>query len=394
METLRIINARLFDPACGMDHRGDVGMGQGTILEVAEPGGLLQQYALTVDAQGALLCPGFVDIHAHVGGPEVAALSLPADEAGIGRGVTAVGDAGTAGARTLPLWRQHVEKAATQVRAFVNAHPDGISRLPEVWDAPLDVDALAQAAEAHADMICGFKIRATGAFAAVAGISGLTAVKELAARHRLPLMIHLGVEEGEFLPPHWEAFCRAVLETVDSGDVLSHCFTAHAGGCLPEDGRYTVLLAGAVQRGVLLDCAMAIRHCDFSVARRGMAQGFTPHCISTDLTTRNAHTRVFDLSTTMSRFMALGMGLEDVVTAVTRTARRVLGLPAVTLQPGAPAELTLAELRLCEDAAVGGQRGFVFPGMPHEPPFVGAARLVPMGCVAGGAWHAALPELW
>ena len=55
----------------------------------------------------------------------------------------------------------------------------------------------------------------------------------------------------------------------------------------------------------------------FDVGRRAMEDGFPPDTISSDLHALNIDGPVFDLPTTMSKFLNLGMPLEEVISRTT-----------------------------------------------------------------------------
>lgn len=332
-------NARVLDPGRQLDCRADVAVANGRILEVA--GSIAGRAALEVDAAGCLLLPGLADIHAHVGGESVAPLSLPVDEAGLLRGATLLGDAGTAGSRNLERLLAVLDGARTPVAVFLNIHEDGIAVLPQDWRGGLRIEAVREALDRHAGRICGLKAMLSGAFAARVGLEGLKALKQLAAQRGLPLMLHLGAEPDEPLPDGWERFCAELPAILDAGDILSHCYTAKPGGLITPDRRFYPQLRDAVRRGVALDTAVALRHFDFARARQGLDDGFVPRTISTDLTRNNWQRCVFDLPETMSRFLALGMPLPEVAACVTVAPRVLLRRPAVGIRAGERAELTL-----------------------------------------------------
>jgi dihydroorotase len=77
-----------------------------------------------------------------------------------------------------------------------------------------------------------------------------------------------------------------------------------------------------------------------------MQQGFLPDTISSDLNEFTSLTRVFDLPTVMSKFLAIGMTLEQVVERVTVKPAQIFnyGLSLGTLQPGKPADVAMFEI--------------------------------------------------
>lgn len=336
-----IRGARIVDPVQDLDMVGDVALVSGRIAEISPKLG--GQATHEVLATGCLLVPGLTDLHAHVGGRDIAALSLPPDEAGVERGTTLLGDAGTAGAYNVDALLTLISQSRTTIVPFLNIHPWGIAHLPQDWSLPLDFKAAETVLKRHGSRIAGLKLLATANFAASHGLDGLRQLKNFASRHGLPLMIHLGTNPDDPLPKNWEIFCAAIPDILEAGDILSHCYTEKPGGLITPDRRFYPQLRGALARGVILDAAVALTHFSFAVALQGLNEGFRPHCISTDLTTSNAHRVVFDLPTTMSRFLALGLPLQDVVACVTDTPRRVLRMPPVIVQPGEPAELSLLD---------------------------------------------------
>ena len=83
----------------------------------------------------------------------------------------------------------------------------------------------------------------------------------------------------------------------------------------------------------------------FDVAQAAFEQGFFPDAISTDLYTANLHGPVFDLPTTMSKMLNLGMPLDDVIASSTSIPARVIGRSDLgTLAIGATADVSVFEM--------------------------------------------------
>ena len=68
---LLIAGGRVIDPASGRDGRADLLIAQGVIQAVAPaiPAGSVGENARRIDAAGLVVCPGFIDIHAHLREP-------------------------------------------------------------------------------------------------------------------------------------------------------------------------------------------------------------------------------------------------------------------------------------------------------------------------------------
>jgi dihydroorotase len=109
------------------------------------------------------------------------------------------------------------------------------------------------------------------------------------------------------------------------GDVITHCFTPLTPSITDDRGRLRSAVLRAHQRGVLFDVGHANRHLDFEIARACLREGLAPDTISTDLHGRGGRDTVVDLPTTMSKFLALGMSLEQVVAACTINPARAIG---------------------------------------------------------------------
>ena len=96
MTDLLIRNGLVIDPANGIEARMDVAVRDGRIDGVApDLSGLRARQ--TIDAGGAVVCPGLVDLHVHVY-EWVTNFGVNADYAGVNAGCTTIVDQGSAGA--------------------------------------------------------------------------------------------------------------------------------------------------------------------------------------------------------------------------------------------------------------------------------------------------------
>ncbi len=375
---------RILDPANGLDVVGDVVITGGRILSVGPDAGRewpAGEGVDEVDCRGLVVTPGLIDTHAHVF-PGLGDFCVAPDRAGVKTGVPVVVDGGTSGVATFGLARAWLEAAApaTRVLAFIDpnqlylATGDFICHKLRIADDErnLDLDAAAAALEAHADMVVGFKVRATHVgddthSPFLAGAQALTPDK--------PVMVHL----GRF--PHTPTITNAALLTqLRDGDVITHAFRAGGGQLDPDTGAVTPEFAEAVARGVRLDVGHSGTDFRFHTARRLFDAGFVPHSISTDLNIYNVDHPVGSLPETMSKVWALGVDLPDVVAmATTGPAANIhrsneLG----TLAPGRSAEVSVLRI---DDTPTDLSDGYEA---------ITAERvLVPVGCVRGGEWVAA-----
>jgi dihydroorotase len=197
-----------------------------------------------------------------------------------------------------------------------------------------DVDACVACAREHADLIAGVKVRAAANVVGANGDEPLRRARAAADRLGLPLMVHLGPAPSDV---------EVILAALGDGDVLTHCFTGWEGNGLLLDGRVRPSVLAAQRRGVRFDVGHGMGSFDVEVARAMLDQDFAPDAISSDI---HAYSReaVGDLPAVMSKFLALGLSLEEVVARATLHPARALGLEAGTLREGAVADVAVLEV--------------------------------------------------
>ncbi|WP_333821853.1 amidohydrolase/deacetylase family metallohydrolase [Pinisolibacter sp.] len=293
-----------------------------------------------VEAKGAFLSPGWVDLHTHVwwGGTDV---SIRPEQCGAARGVTTLVDAGSAGEANFHGLREHVmERARETIYAFLNIGSIGLvacNRVSELIDMrSVDLDRTVAVIEANRDRIVGVKCRASAVITGTWGMEALKLAKKIARVVDLPLMVHVGEP-----PPLYDD----VLAVLDPGDIVTHCFNGKVGGSLLEDRTLWCLVEQAAARGIVLDVGHGGASFSFEVAEAAIAGGLLPHTISTDLHQWSLDGAVWDLATTLSKLLALGMPFEAVVKAATTTPRAAIRKPTDGfLTRGAAADFTLFDL--------------------------------------------------
>lgn len=354
MVDVLIRGGRVIDPAQGLDAVRDIALAGGRVAAVGEP--LPEHEARRVlDARGYIVTPGLIDAHVHIY-EGVSHYGINADATCLQHGVTTVVDAGCAGAQTFPGLRKYIiEVSRTRILAYLNLSVLGMitecaGELEDLRYA--DTRAALRTLEANRDVLLGIKVRMEPAMVGQNAREVLRLARETSDAAGLPLMIHIG-DTAPSLPE--------VLEAARGGDVVTHCFHDRPGGILDEAGRVLPSVRAAAQRGVNFDVGHGRGSFSFKVARQALAQDFLPGTISTDLHIYNLNGPVFDMATTMSKFLYLGLSLTQVVAMTTaapaRSIRRADRLG--TLCPGASADVTLLELHagpvLLTDAAEQGR---------------------------------------
>lgn len=313
--------------------------GEGRIQSVGSGLAALESYR-RIDAGGAFVSPGWTDLHVHVwhGGTDI---SIRPELCGLERGVTTIVDAGSAGEANFHGFREFViEPARERIKAFLNIGSIGLvacNRVSELIDIrSIDLDRTIACVEANRDVIVGIKVRASHVILGSWGITPVKIAKKLAKILKLPLMVHVGEP-----PPLYDE----VLEVLGPGDVITHCFNGKAGGSLMEDEDLFHLAERCASDGIRLDVGHGGASFSFRVAKAAIARGLLPFSISTDLHNRSLDNPVWDMGTTMSKLLAVGMPFEAVIEASTRAPMSVIGLPTTDLlAPGARAELTVFDI--------------------------------------------------
>ncbi|HEX3348946.1 MAG TPA: amidohydrolase/deacetylase family metallohydrolase [Acetobacteraceae bacterium] len=304
------------------------------------------------EANGAYVSPGWVDLHAHVyyGGT---AGSIRPNECGAARGVSTIVDAGSSGESNFRGFREYViEPARERVLAFLNIGSIGLvasNRVSELIDIrSIDIDRTIACVEANRDIIIGIKVRASHVILGGWGITPVKVAKKVAKILKLPLMVHVGEP-----PPLYDE----VLEILGPGDVVTHCFNGKKGGSIAEDEDLFRLAERCAADGIRLDIGHGNASFSFRVGEVAIKRGLLPFSISTDLHQRSLNGPVWDMSTTMSKVMALGMDLPEVIRASTVAPMSVVGLPTEKLlSPGTRAELTVFDVVDAEMSVIDSMR--------------------------------------
>ena len=165
--------------------------------------------------------------------------------------------------------------------------------------------------------------------------------KQAANEGGVRLMVHIGdrrISDGPTIT-------RDLLPLLESGDIITHLFSGNAGRILDDDGKVIPEILEAQDRGVFLDTAHGRQNFSFDVARSALDQGVVPRSISTDLTIPGRLNTVHSMTEMLSRFLALGFTLEDVIRMATIEPARALDMDGAlgSLAVGREADVSVLE---------------------------------------------------
>ena len=353
---LLIRQGHVIDPRNGVNGVRDVAIAAGKIALVGEK--IAPERARrVVDAAGLYVTPGLIDLHAHVffGTEENAYLSngptaVPPDNHSFRSGQTTLVDAGGAGWRNFPQFKaQIIDKSRTRVLSFINIVGHGMKGGPLEQDlSDMNAKLTAMRIRQHRDLIVGIKV----AHYAGPEWDPVDRAVEAGREANVPIMIDF----GGVTPPL--PLADLLLKHLRPGDIFTHAY-AHVGGRHPivdEAGRLQPYVLEARKRGVIFDVGHGGGSFLYRQAVPATKQGFYPDVISTDLHTGSMNSGMKDILNTMSKFLNLGMPLEDVIRSNTARAAEVIKQPALG-HLGAGAEADIAVLSLLK-----GEFGFIDTG--------------------------------
>ena len=344
---LLLRGGHIIDPKNGINKVMDIAITDGKIAQVAagiDP----DQAKKVVDVSGLYVTPGLIDMHVHVfmgnePGAYIAdgATSVMPDGFTFRSGVTTVVDAGSAGWRNFVRFKeQTIDKANTRVLALLNIVGTGMrSRFEEqdVTDMNPEMTAY-MITRLYPEILVGIKsAHYWGDFTQV------DKAVEAGKLAKVPVM----VDFGEHDPPN--SIKSLFLEHLRPGDMFTHTFSfgpTQRETVVDEKGMVKPFVFEAQQRGIVFDVGHGGGAFSWRQAVPAIKQGFKPTVISTDLHTQSMNAGMKDLCNVLSKFMAMGLTLEEVITRATWSPAQVINRPALGhLSVGAEADIAVLKLR-------------------------------------------------
>jgi dihydroorotase len=321
------------------------------VMDVALQGKRIAKVALdiptheaehVIDVSGLYVTPGLIDIHVHVYHTrEPETLSVIADHHSFRSGVTTVVDTGTAGAKHfLHFKRTVIDLAKTRIFAFINIVKSGMIGDFEQDIDEMDAELAASIVLAYPEICVGIKTAHYWTHKPYDDHHTPWAAVDLALEAsdicKKPLMVDFW--------PRPERTYPELLAKMQPGDIHTHVF-AQQFPVLNDANQPADFLFKARERGVIFDVGHGAGSFWFRQAIPALAGGFTPDSISTDLHIGNVHGVVLDMITTMSKFLCMGLSLEEVIYRSTVTPAQEIGHPELgTLSAGSEADIAVLQL--------------------------------------------------
>jgi len=375
---------KVVDPAREIHEVLDVAIKAGAIAAL-RPDIPEDQARDTLDLSGKVVTPGVVDLHTHVywGGTGLGVLP---DRVSSESGVTTFVDVGSAGAGNFLGFKEHViERSRARIYAFLHIAYPGLTAAvyaPKSFAIVGETFDLRQAmllpaievGQAFPDLIRGIKVRLSVESSGDQGLKPLRLALQVAEVLGVPVMAHVGVP-----PPSM----TEVLGLLREGDILTHVFRGEPNSAMDCEGKVRPELVEARARGVIMDVGHGGGSFAWSVAERALQQGFLPDVISSDIhrgldvkTTRWSGMPAQNQPTTMSKFLSLGLSLDDVIRASTVNPARVIGCEEEigSLRVGTAADIAVFEFEEGE---------FEFSDY-YDGKTIGNKRLLPLLTFIGG----------
>ena len=348
---LLIQNAHVIDPKNKIDGTMDVAIKDGKIFNVERV--IPETNAKkVVDAKGLYVTPGFIDIHTHVfvgsnSGFANGINSISPDDFACRSGVTTVVDAGTSGWRNFSTFKEQViDRSKTRILAFVSIAALGLSGKAAQEDLEdMNVDSVSYILDKYPDILVGVKI---GHYE---GADWAPFERALAAASRsdVPLFVECHLPQYSL---------EEQLTRMRPGDIITHSYekVSERMSVVDEKGMVRPFVKDAMKRGVLFDLGHGGAGFWFSEAIPALKQGLAPNSLGTDLHRFSVNAGMKDMLNVMSKYMAMGMSLDDVVLRATwAPAKSIKREDLGHLSPGAPADLAVWNIRK-------GKFGFVDAG--------------------------------
>ena len=343
---LVIKNGHIIDKKNNIDFIGDIGISNGIIKYVGEELPINSSRKI-INAESLIVAPGLIDIHSHNFHGTIpnrylsnSFSALPPDGFSFRSGITTIVDVGGAGWKNFEVFKEQViEKSKTRVLAFLNIIGLGMQG-GEIEQNINDMDAMltAEMANKYPEHIVGIKLAHFNGYNWIP-VDKVTKAGELSDR---PVMIDFG-GSNPLMP-----LDSLLLHKLRPGDIFTHTYANVRGRMSIVDGNNKLhdFVKEAQNKGIIFDVGHGGGSFAFSQAIPAINQGLKPNTISTDLHTGSMNGGMKDLLNVMSKFLNMGLNLNEVITSVTWDAAKSIKKENLgNLSVGSVADITILNLR-------------------------------------------------
>ena len=344
-----IKGGHVIDPKNNIDAVMDVAINAGKIMKLAN--GIDAKLATqVVDAKGMYVTPGLIDLHAHVFfGTEPdhylsnGMVAVVPDGFTFRVGVTTVVDAGGAGWKSFPTFKKNIiDNSQTRVLSFLNIVGEGMrGGAYEQNVNDMDAKLSSLVAKQYKDYVVGFKV----AHFSGAEWTPVDRAVEAGKLAGMPVMIDFG---GSTPPLSIE---ELYLKHLRPGDIYTHTYALLEGNVRETvvdtvTNKVKPFIWDAIKKGIVFDVGYGGASFNFTQAIPAIKQGFFPKTISTDLHTGSMNTSMKSQIDVMSKFLFMGMPLNEVIKASTWAPAQVIKHEELgNLSVGAIADVAVLNLR-------------------------------------------------
>jgi dihydroorotase len=338
----------VIDPKNSIDGKMDVAIGDGKIVQVSKdiP---VKNAKRVIDVTGLYVTPGLIDMHVHAfhgTNPESYIAdgwdALPPDGFTFRAGVTTIVDAGSAGWRNFRAFKkQTIDRSRTRILAFLNIVGTGMHGRFEEQDVN-DMNpemAAYMITRLFPDIIVGVK----SAHYWGPDFTQVDQAVKAGTIAGVPVMVDL----GEHHPPL--SIEELFMTHLRPGDIWTHTYAnAPKDREVPvdENGKVKPFIFEAQKRGIIFDVGHGGGAFHFAQAVPSIQQGFVADVISSDLHTGSMNGGMKDMTNLISKFMAMGLPLQDVIMRSTWAPAKVINRPELgNLSVGSVADVAVFSLR-------------------------------------------------
>lgn len=335
----------VIDPANRINRRMDVAVLDGRIARVDQniPGSAGRT---AVNVSGYYVTPGLIDLHICCYYTRLDLTpSVIADHHCLPSGVTTCCDGGTAGSNNFEDFKKIIDRSKMRILSFLNiAAPGAEAGRAEQDPSQFKVQLAADTARKYPNLIVGFKTGHYGGTFSDTRLpwASVDAVVEAGRLAKLPVLADFTPlpAQGKFPARSYREF---LLEKMRPGDIVTHCL-ADRYAFLTESGKLNPDVIKAKARGVKFDLGHAAGSFPLRRVVPAVQQGFIPDSISADLFSDTPYTVGISLANVMSKFLCLGVTLEDVIRRTTVNPAQMINRPELgNLSVGSTADIAVLE---------------------------------------------------